>query len=65
MKRAIPKITISSQHKKILANEHNVSKVAVQNALNYFTNSEKAKAIRKDAIKMLKKEAAKAAVNAD
>lgn len=58
----MPRIVISSTHKQLLAEKFKVTRVAVQNALNYYSNSENAQAIRKDAIELLKREAAKAAV---
>ena len=61
-KITMPKIIISSEHKKELATMYEVSKVAVQNALNYYSHSDQAKEIRKSAIVLLKKEVAKAAV---
>jgi len=58
----MPTIELAEKHKINLATKHTVTLQTVRNALKYFSNSEKAKAIRKDAIELLKKEAAKAAI---
>lgn len=56
----MPRIELSENHKIDLKVKHNVSLQTVRNALKYFSNSEKAQEIRKDAIELLKKEVNKA-----
>ncbi len=58
----MPTIEISAKHKQELADKYGVTRVAVQNALNYFSNSSNAQAIRQSAIILLQKEAKKASV---
>lgn len=52
-------IQISSKQKKVLAKENNTSLTTVQLSLDYYNNSELAKAIRKQAKKFLLEEANK------
>lgn len=58
----MPTIELPEKHKLQLKEKHGVTLQTVRNALKYFSNSEKAQAIRKDAIELLQNEAAKAAV---
>jgi hypothetical protein len=53
------RIEISVTHKKELQNKHRTSMTTVQQALDFYNNSELAKAIRKDARVLLLTEAEK------
>lgn len=53
------RIEISVTHKKELQNKHRTSMTTVQQALDFYNNSELAKEIRKSAKKLLLEEAAK------
>lgn len=59
----IPRIELSAKLKGQLAAKYGVTTQAIRNALKYHTNSDQAQKIRKDAIKLLKKEAKNASVN--
>lgn len=53
------RIHISTTHKKELVNKHRTSMTTVQQALDYYNNSDLAKDIRKDAKTLLIDEAEK------
>lgn len=55
----MPRIELSEKHKIDLKEKHQVSLQTVRNALKYFSNSEKAQEIRKDALELLKEESSK------
>jgi DeoR/GlpR family transcriptional regulator of sugar metabolism len=57
MKIEMPRIELSEKHKIQLSKEHEVTLQTVRNALRYFSNSDKAIAIRKGAIELLESEA--------
>ena len=50
------KIEVGAKHKRELRKKYNCSAQAVRDALNFISNSEKAKSIRDDACEMLQKE---------
>jgi hypothetical protein len=52
-----PQINIADEHKKILAEEFNVTYQSLRMMLKYVINSDKAKAVRKRAKELLKQEA--------
>lgn len=52
-------IQISPKQKKELADFHNTSKTTVQMSLDFYNNSDLARAIRRHAKQLLMKEAAK------
>lgn len=57
MEKRRPQINIADEHKKILADEFEVTIQTVRMALIYVNNSPKAKAMRKRAKELLQKEA--------
>jgi hypothetical protein len=50
------KIEVGAKHKRRLRKKYECSAQAIRDALNFVTNSDKAKEIRSDAVEMLKEE---------